>query len=332
MKKCPHCGADIAENASFCLYCMSSLNDKEVIPHKVPSKKRKHFILLFVILFVLLSAGLLTIFISGDDHNQDLTSTPDSTALTVFSPEITDSEEENILPTLEASNEADTTPSVSVSPANTSEPEITPSKAPQNTMAPGVTPTLKPTATVTPKPTLAPTPAKAPDIVAPASADYGWNYRAAKSSDYDQSRNGVSPENAIVLTGFENSPSGAMLIVPYTINGKKVVAVDMANPTGKSFKDATHYIIYFPPSLTHITKGSLAGCNNLRTLGFASNYVYLDPAGMPEATNDEFEIYCSDSCICGYNGKTFKEYCTSPGTNQYLATYQKWNGSKLYGN
>ena len=35
MKKCPFCGADIEENAQFCLYCMTSLTEKEqILVHK----------------------------------------------------------------------------------------------------------------------------------------------------------------------------------------------------------------------------------------------------------------------------------------------------------
>lgn len=37
MKKCPFCGADLAEEAQFCLYCMTPLNEKEQI---LPAKRR----------------------------------------------------------------------------------------------------------------------------------------------------------------------------------------------------------------------------------------------------------------------------------------------------
>lgn len=39
MKKCPFCNAELDENSNFCLYCMKSLEKKEVIGAKVPHKK-----------------------------------------------------------------------------------------------------------------------------------------------------------------------------------------------------------------------------------------------------------------------------------------------------
>ena len=43
MKKCPHCKAEIEENAHFCLYCMTSLDEKQVV---LPPIKRKPFLLI----------------------------------------------------------------------------------------------------------------------------------------------------------------------------------------------------------------------------------------------------------------------------------------------
>ena len=40
MKKCPYCKTDIEENSNFCLYCMTSLNKKEVIADKMQKRSR----------------------------------------------------------------------------------------------------------------------------------------------------------------------------------------------------------------------------------------------------------------------------------------------------
>ncbi len=39
-KKCPHCGAEIEENARFCLYCMTSLDEKEALTSRFYAYKR----------------------------------------------------------------------------------------------------------------------------------------------------------------------------------------------------------------------------------------------------------------------------------------------------
>lgn len=54
MKKCPHCKAELEENARFCLYCMSSLDEKQPIP---PPQKRK------TALFVVAAAMLALLLI-----------------------------------------------------------------------------------------------------------------------------------------------------------------------------------------------------------------------------------------------------------------------------
>ena len=53
MKKCPHCQADIEENANFCLYCMTALREKTVLPGV--SKKR----FLLPLVAVLLAGGIV---------------------------------------------------------------------------------------------------------------------------------------------------------------------------------------------------------------------------------------------------------------------------------
>ena len=51
MRKCPHCQADIQENARFCLYCMQPLVQKQTV---APKKKRSIWWLIPVVALILL--------------------------------------------------------------------------------------------------------------------------------------------------------------------------------------------------------------------------------------------------------------------------------------
>ena len=60
MKKCPFCGADLPEEAAFCVYCMRSLTEK-----KAPTLARKGNKRLWIIPAAVLVAGILCGVILG---------------------------------------------------------------------------------------------------------------------------------------------------------------------------------------------------------------------------------------------------------------------------
>ena len=66
MKKCPFCKADIDENARFCIFCMNSLEERNITEVKKNNKKRQIIILsaLLVLVFALLT--LCIAFIGGN--------------------------------------------------------------------------------------------------------------------------------------------------------------------------------------------------------------------------------------------------------------------------
>ncbi len=82
MKKCPFCGADIEENAQFCLYCMTSLVEKEQI---LVHKKKKPQGLLILAAIVGAAVILLLLLFSkrampdAESQTQDTTQTSDTT-------------------------------------------------------------------------------------------------------------------------------------------------------------------------------------------------------------------------------------------------------------
>ena len=71
MKQCPHCQAELQEGARFCLYCMTSLVEKEALS---PRRKRLGAVLLAWIFGVIAVAAVVAVGIlllsGGDDPAQ----------------------------------------------------------------------------------------------------------------------------------------------------------------------------------------------------------------------------------------------------------------------
>lgn len=57
MKKCPYCKADIEDDARFCLYCMTSLDEKEKIPEPKYKNKRRWLAIPAALLALILIGG-----------------------------------------------------------------------------------------------------------------------------------------------------------------------------------------------------------------------------------------------------------------------------------
>lgn len=77
MKTCPFCKASLADNAIFCIYCMSSLQDKEKIPQKRSKKRLRSVILITSAVLVLAVAACVLIFTSPAMRDSDK-DTPDT--------------------------------------------------------------------------------------------------------------------------------------------------------------------------------------------------------------------------------------------------------------
>lgn len=58
MKKCPHCGVELAENARFCLHCMTTLNQKRVIPSPQYALRRWLHTAVAVLVFLSVISGV----------------------------------------------------------------------------------------------------------------------------------------------------------------------------------------------------------------------------------------------------------------------------------
>ena len=73
MKKCPKCNADIQENARFCLYCMTSFEDKEKVS-TLPNKKRRYIVLIIAVIFAIVLSGVVLAFIFQGESDENSSS------------------------------------------------------------------------------------------------------------------------------------------------------------------------------------------------------------------------------------------------------------------
>ena len=73
MKKCPFCKAEIEENARFCLYCMTPLEEKQTI-EKTEGKPRRWVYFLIASALALVVVGALILIIKGTANMQNLSS------------------------------------------------------------------------------------------------------------------------------------------------------------------------------------------------------------------------------------------------------------------
>lgn len=143
MKKCPFCGADLADEAQFCLYCMTPLKEKEQI---LPAKRRPKGWL-----FVLGGVLLLTV------------------VLLLLWPRTGDASNEPVMQVTTMPTTATTLPTTGTT---------VPSTAPSTSSSTTVSTTTKPTtAPTTAKPTTTPT------TLPTATNEVQYLYRAAKAGD-----------------------------------------------------------------------------------------------------------------------------------------------------
>lgn len=134
MKKCPFCGADIEENAQFCLYCMTSLTEKEQI---LVHKQKKPQGLLILAAIVAAAIILLLLLLGRRDVQNTKGQTTDITVTTATT-------ETTMAPTTQAT----TAPTVETT-TETTEAETEPTQA---TTQPTTKPSSKPDRPTEPEP------------------------------------------------------------------------------------------------------------------------------------------------------------------------------------
>lgn len=344
--KCPFCNAELAENSRFCLFCMKSLEEKEII--EAPKKKKWWLtILTAILLSLLICCGIWLLSVNNDskssgnsNHNitenneepsdENLVTNEQDTKIEAndYEPCTTENvseKVENVYTTdrkdtsLSNKLEESTTDSGKTNKDDITTPnKIFSDEKSTNTTA-STTTTTAPTTTES-------------SVETEKIENVTWYYRSAFSNEYDKRYNQVETEDAITIIGFKNITSNGIYKIPESIDGKTVVAINMSNPQGYSFNDnAVNNIVkkvYLPPKLNKIWAKTFSECINLTDLYISSDYLYADPSvfSTKSERTKKLTIHTSDNCWCLYGSKNFSIYCSPYGANEYYAAWEEWNG------
>ena len=340
MKKCPKCHAEIQENARFCLYCMTSFEEKTPIEAEKENTKRWLYIIAAVLVFVLV--GLCIFALSGKDNPSNSpgdTYTETETALTSDSdvseeysiPEEQSGEsaenEENALSsgnnqvTLDnqsgtssdktggsSSNTnnntntgTNTTSSKATNSKATSSATATSSKATSSTNSINSTGSTTSQVTTQPKYTY-------------VTATISNAYPPEANASYE-------PQNAIVITKVNYKESSGNYVIPETIDGKKVAAI-MPSAFSDSSISSSVKSVTLPSTVRTIWSNAFKNCYNLTDIYIKSTAIGIYTDAFPSASkrNGTLTIHCKRDC------RNFNYYYYRNIAGDYDAEYAEWNG------
>lgn len=302
MRKCPKCGAEIDDNARFCMYCMTSF-DKKVAADSIAAKKKLGVIIVAALLGVLLIAFALFFAFCGKGDNNDTDSFP---AFIIDSQNEYSSSENPVsnTPTLSSKVDNDNTttsnePSGKPSANKTS--SLTTASKPQGSSSVSSKPasSSEKTPITSNKPTT-PSSSNLSSLVTSANSSSTpdsstvYTYRAAQSSDDELVAGSTLMNGGITITGVAKAPADGVYIIPEFIDGKKVVAVDKYAFNSEEIKD-TVKVVVFPKSMLSVNVYSFYYCYNITDIYFAGEKTYIagDAFPRPEKRNYIITLHSS---------------------------------------
>lgn len=317
MKKCPYCKTDIEENSNFCLYCMTSLNKKEVIADKMQKRSRLLVGMIIILFAVFISGGILLLNRSPNDDSkpqsnmenlpQTLESTeepfPNETLSPISTPEETDYQEKktDLSQPIQLPVTPDSKPPVF-------QPEVTEPE----TSAPE---TADPIQTSNPQTVTEPEitePAPTQVATTPPASQSDYLYRLAQQGD-ELNANYTNSGNDIVITGVRTPSPDGVYHIPAYIDGKRVLTI-----ASNAFYGSGAKKVYVPASVKNIFNYAFNDCPLTDIYFYGSSINVEKMAFYP--TNGTVTIHCSASC----NDRAFRTFQNS--AHLWDAQWEEWNG------
>ena len=338
MKKCPKCKAEIQEEARFCLYCMTSFEEKQTI--ETPKENNKRWLIIIAAVLVLIVVGIL-LFAQKDTPNNEGndTSTNSSISSDSDTPDSTTSSEQqnsdsqgNETSTPTSSNQTQTPSKNEGSTTNNSSGNTTTNNSStsgnsQNSTTNNTTNSTSNSTSTNSTSSSNKTETENSNTSSSSSTTttssqtttVTYIYRDAKyGDDFSVSAN---LENAVVITGVKYASADGKYIIPETLDGKKVVAI-MALAFCDDNISSTVKTVVVPSSVKTIWNNAFANCYNLTDIYFKGNAIYTESNAFPETSkrNGTLTIHCSANC----SDRNYRYYKNS--ASYYDADYEEWNG------
>ena len=312
MKKCPFCKEEIEENASFCLYCMSQLEEKTVIKVKEKNKKLKRMILVDIVVGLCLVGILGVYFISKKEEPH--TGGLNSETLSLVQEE-SDVESE-IASDVESEPEVESQESSDVSVETSEESHFETSSEVSSQDSDQVSSdvsdsTSEESGTNVPKP---------PEEIV-------YKYRDAEPGDEFF---GLSLENKITIIGVETVSENGVYVIPETIDGKTVFAVGEWAFCGENIKDTVKTVVV-PKNVKNINAYAFYKCHNMTDLYLCGEAIATPNEFLPpkEKCNETITLHASKTCH-DRNFRTFEgiySYEVHAGNEDKLVwKFEEWNG------
>ncbi len=322
MKKCPKCKAEIQEEARFCLYCMTSFEEKQTTENSKVNNKRWLIIIAAVLAVMLISISIIVFAPKGNKPNDSNDNSSDSSVsgdlnTPADSTDTPSSEQED-----EGTSDQPSSPSGNSQPQKPSKNENNPTDntvgntttdntATNNNSTSSTSSDNKTENNNSDNTSTTTTPSETTTVA--------YIYRDAKyGDDFSVSAN---PENAVVITGVKNASADGKYIIPETIDGKKVVAVMALAFCDESISNTVKTVVV-PSSVKTIWNNAFANCYNLTDIYFKGNSIYTESNAFPETSkrNGTLTIHCSANC----SDSNYRYYKNS--ASYYDAEYEEWNG------
>ncbi len=313
MKKCPKCKAEIQDEARFCLYCMTSFEEKQPIEIKKEKNKRWLYIIAAVLVFAIIISSII-IFAPKDSDSKEKNNTANNTFISSNSDTSDDSN--NTTPNEQEKNPSNSnktsTPSDNSNNDNDTGNDDNTNDKPNNNTTDD-TPNDN-TGDDTENDDTTDTPTNTQPKFTYVTATIANAYPTGYSATY-------APENAIVITKVNYKETSGNYVIPDTIDGKTVAAI-MPSAFSDSQISSSVKSVTLPSSVKTIWNDAFKNCYNLTHLYLKSAVIAIYEDAFPSSSKriGKLTIHCKKDC------RNFDYYYYRNIASRYDADYVEWNG------